>query len=51
MRMKRMDEVKKHGSSKSTVSPWMPNEDNFDSNISILIYAEHILKNIVHVIN
>lgn len=46
MRVKRMDDAEEYGSFKRSMCPWMLNEDNFDPNMSLLIYAEYISEEI-----
>lgn len=41
-----MDDAEEHGSPERPVCPWMLNEGNFDPNVSLLIYAKYISKEI-----
>lgn len=47
MRVKRVDDAEKYGSFERPVCPWVLNEDNFDPNMSLVIYTEYISKEIL----
>ena len=43
----RVDDDEEYGTSERPVCPWVLNEDNYDPNMSLLIYAEYISKEIL----
>lgn len=46
-RVKRVDDAEEYGSFKRPVCPWVLNEDNFNPNTSVLIYAEYISREVL----